>query len=232
MTNYTWAKCLNNGDPQGDISGGTYSNPSNPAVDYGPCGSDIRHNFNTYLVLKSKFGLRGVGGYLVNNWEFAPLVRLVSGTPFTVTQGQDESFTGSGGDRPNRVPGVPIYNYTKIKANPAGALYADRSYLNENAFVPNTVPGTQGNVSRNSLRNPIYFQNDAQVSRIFPIHERYNLALRFEAYNLLNHPSFSSGNNSPSVSNGVATFTDGKFGEITGTSVGGRILQASAKIFF
>jgi hypothetical protein len=53
-----------------------------------------------------------------------------------------------------------------------------------------------------------------------------------EAYNVFNHPSFSSGNNSPSVSNGVANFTDGKFGEITGTSVGGRVFQGSVKVFF
>jgi len=144
VTNYTWSKCLNDGDPQGDISGGTFSNPANPAIDYGRCGSDIRHNFNAYLVLKSKFALHGVGGYLINNWEFAPLVRVVSGTPFTVSENQDEAFTGNGGDRPNLVPGVPVYNYTKILSDPGGANYATRSYLNQAAFVLNLVPGTQG----------------------------------------------------------------------------------------
>jgi len=225
QTNYTWSKCLNNADPQGDISGSQFSNPNNPASDYGRCGSDIRNNFNTTLVLKSAFPLQGIGGYLVNNWEFAPLVRLVSGTPFTVTEGQDESFTANGGDRPSLVPGAKIYNYTKIKSDPEGAVYADRSYLNQAAFVLNTVPGTQGNISRNSFSNPIYFQNDAQISRIFPIHEKYNLDLRLEAFNLLNHPSFSSGNNSG------PSFT-GNFGEITGTSVGGRVFQGAVKVFF
>jgi hypothetical protein len=237
-TNYTWSKCLNDADPQGDISGGQFSNPNNPAVDYGRCGSDIRHNFNTTLVLKSKFPLQGIGGYLVNNWELGALVRLVSGTPFTVTQGSfDQSFTGNGGDRPNLVPGVPIYNYTKIKSDTQPGTkqnYADRSYLNQNAFVANTVPGTQGNVSRNSFSNPIYFQNDAQISRIFPVHEKYNLALRLEAFNVLNHPSFSSGNNSANISNSVATFnlSGSNFGEITSTSVGARIFQGSVKVLF
>jgi hypothetical protein len=227
-TNYTWAKCLNDGDPQGDISGNTFSNPNNPHVDYGRCGSDIRHNFNVQLVLKSNFPVHGFGGYLINNWEFAPLTRLVSGTPFNVTEGQDESFNGSGGDRPNLVPGVKIYNYTKIKSDSqAGTTqnYADRSYLNQAAFTLNLVPGTQGNIGRNSFSNPIYFQNDAQISRIFPIHEIYNLDLRIEAYNVLNHPSFSSGNN------GGPSFS-GNFGEITGTSVGGRVFQGAVKVFF
>ncbi len=225
QTNYTWSKCLNNADPQGDISGANFSNPSNPAIDYGRCGSDVRNNFNVILVLKSAFPIHGFGGYLVNNWEFAPLVRLVSGTPFTVTEGQDESFTGNGGDRPNLVPGMNPYKYTKIKSDPGGAVYGDRSYLNQAAFILNNVPGTQGNVSRNSFSNPIYFQNDAQISRIFSIFERYNLALRLEAYNLFNHPSFSSGNN------GGPSFT-GNFGEITGTSVGGRVFQGAVKVFF
>jgi hypothetical protein len=225
QTNYTWSKCLNDADPQGDISGDNFSNPNDPAIDYGRCGSDIRNNFNTTLVLKSKFPFEGIGGYLVNNWEFAPLVRLVSGTPFTVTEGQDESFTANGGDRPNLVPGVNPYNYTKIKSDPGGAVYADRSYLNQAAFVLNTVPGTQGNISRNSFSNPIYFQDDAQLSRIFPIHEKYNLDLRLEAFNVLNHPSFSAGNT------GGPSFT-GNFGEITGTSVGGRVFQGAVKVFF
>jgi hypothetical protein len=225
QSNYTWSKCLNDADPQGDISGDQFSNPIYQRVDYGPCGSDIRHNFNTNIVLKSEFPIHGIAGYLANNWEFAPLIRVVSGTPFTVTQGQDETFTGNGGDRPNLIPGVNPYNYTKIKADPGGAVYADRSYLNQAAFTLNTVPGTQGNISRNSFRNPIYFQDDAQVSRIFPIHEELNLDLRIEAFNVLNHPSFNSGNN------GGPNFS-GNFGEITGTSVGGRVFQGSVKVSF
>lgn len=198
------------------------------------CGSDIRHNFNTYMVLKSKFPLHGIGGYLVNNWELAPLVRVVSGTPFTVTQNVDQSFTGNGGDRPNLVPGVPIYNRTKIYSDTGiTTKYADRSYLNQNAFTANTVPGTQGTVSRNSFYNPIYFQNDAQISRIFPIRERVNLLLRLEAYNVLNHPSFSSGNNGANVSNAAVTFNlpGSNFGELTGSNAA-RIFQIAAKVSF
>ena len=225
QTNYTWSKCLNNANPHGDISGSQYSNPNNPAADYGPCDSDVRHNFNAILVVKSAFPLRGISGYLVNNWEFAPLVRLVSGLPFTVNEGQDESFTDNGGDRASLIPRVNPFKYAKIKSDPGGAVYADRSYLNQAAFTLNTVPGTQGTIGRNSFSGPIYFQNDAQISRIFPVHEKYNLVLRLEAFNVLNHPSFNG------VKNGGPTFT-GTFGEITGTSVGGRVFQGVVKMFF
>jgi hypothetical protein len=225
QTNYTWSKCLNDADPQGDVSGLQFSNPNNPHIDYGPCAFNIPNNFNTNVILKSQFPIRGITGYLVNNWEFAPLVRLVSGTPFTVTENQDESFTGNGGDRPNLVPGVNPFKYTKILSDHSGAVYADRSYLNQAAFVLNTVPGTQGNISRNSFRGPVYFQDDAQISRIFPLHDNFNLDLRLEAFNVLNHPSFNNPNS------GGPSFT-GSFGEITGTSVGGRVFQGAVKVLF
>ena len=227
LLNYTRSKCLNDADPQGDISGTQFSNPNFQKQDYGRCPSDVLNITNSTLVLKSAFPLHGIAGYLANNWEVAPLLRIVTSTPVNVSEGQDESFTGNGGDRPNSVPGVNPYKYTTIKADPLGAVYADRSYLSQSgAWVLNTIPGTQGNVSRNAYKGPIYIQNDAQISRIFPILGKYNLDLRLEAYNFLNHPSFNNPNS------GGNNFTGGSFGEITGTSVGGRVFQGGIKVSF
>jgi len=225
QTNYTWSKCMNDADPQGDLSGYQFSNPNNPRADYGPCGYDIRQNTNATVIVKSQFPIHGIAGYLANNWQFAPLLRVVTSTPFTVSQGQDESFTGNGGDRPNLIPGVNPYNYTKILSNNNNNSYAYRSYLNQAAFTLNTVPGTQGNISRNSFYGPIYIQNDAEVSRILPIHDNLKVDLRLDAFNVLNHPSF----NNPS--SGGPSFT-GTFGTISGTSVGGRVFQGAVKITF
>ena len=225
QTNYTRSKCLNDADPQGDLSGYQFSNPNNPRVDYGPCGYDIRNNTNATVVVKSLFPIHGVTGYVVNNWELAPLLRVVTSTPINVTEGQDESFTGNGGDRPNLVPGVNPIKYTKILSDHSGTVYANQSYLNQAAFTLNTVPGTQGNISRNKFYGPIYIQDDAQISRIFPIHENLSLDLRLDAFNALNHPSF----NNPS--SGGPSFS-GNFGAITGTSVGGRVFQGAIKVSF
>ncbi len=43
--------------------------------------------------------------------------------------------------------------------------------------------GTYGNIGRNSFRGPQSLQFDAQVSRIFPIHENWTTTLRLEAFN-------------------------------------------------
>jgi hypothetical protein len=236
LTNFTWSKCLNSADPQGDISGSQYSNPNNPAVDYGRCGSDVRRIFNTTLIVKSAFPIHGIGGYLVNNWELAPLFRIVSGTPINVTENQDESFTANGGDRPNLIPGVNPFNYAKIQSFlPGTSKYTNamRSYLNQAAFTLNTVPGTQGNIGRNAFSGPVFVADDAQISRIFPIHESLNLTLRLESFNFLNHPSFSNpGASGPS-------FT-GNFGDITTQATetsgsgasGARIFQGAVKVTF
>jgi hypothetical protein len=70
----------------------------------------------------------------------------------------------------------------------------------------------------------MYFESDAQLSRLFPIKERFTLDMRIEAFNVLNHPSFSN----PSASNPAS----GSFGEISATSNNARVFQLGGKISF
>lgn len=234
LTNYTWAKCLNNSDPQGDISGTQLENPANPRLDYGRCTSETRNIFNASIVAKSAFPIHGIEGYFVNNWELAPLFHVTSGSPINVTAGSDISLTDIGNDRPNQIPGINPYKFVKILS--ANTL-TTRSYLNQAAFAQVTAPcgasftaatcpqlGTYGNLGRNSLNGPMSFNLDAQISRIFPIAEKISLNMRLEAFNVLNHPNFSN----PSSSNPAS----GTFGYITGTSNSARVFQLGAKIIF
>ena len=223
LANWTWSKCLNEADASGDLAAVTVQDPTNIRGDYAPCGSDYRHIENLTLVAISKFGLPRVVGMFVNNWEFAPLVHIVSGAPFTVTQGTDTSLTanGAGIDRANVVQGAPTYIHI---ANRQGAGAANRAYLNPAAFALNTVSGTFGNASRNAYRGIPSYQVDAQVSRIFPIHERLKLDLRLEAFNAINHPNFSN----PSASNPSSS----TFGQISATSNNARVFQGGVKLSF
>jgi hypothetical protein len=247
LGNYTWSKCLSLTDAQGDYAGTNVQNPANPAMDYGPCGSDYRNVENVVLITQSRFPLTGFKALLLNNWVFAPLIHIQSGAPFTVTAGQDNSFTAINNDRPNLVPGVPVYLKTPIyKATGA----ANRGYLNPAAFAqvtagcptplsPLTCPGygKYGNISRNSFRGPTNYQFDAQVSRVFPIHESLNATLRLEAFNVLNHPNFNipTGGTSGSpggTTGGAAVLTSGTFGQVSSTANQARIFQGSIKINF
>jgi hypothetical protein len=194
------------------------------------------------VVYTTKFPLQGVAKWIVNDWEIAPLLHITSGAPINVTSGQDISLTNTGNDRPNGVPGVNQKTGVKLEGGHAAASVATRAWLNLNAFCGSTTtanpctipvaPGTFGNMGRNVISGPMLFQNDAQISRLFPIRERVNIQARLEAFNFLNHPSFDnpgagSAGNSTASGPQVATF-----GEISSTSVNARIFQGSLKVIF
>ncbi|HVU45633.1 MAG TPA: carboxypeptidase-like regulatory domain-containing protein [Terracidiphilus sp.] len=237
LGNWTWAKCLNIDDASGDYAGTSVENINNPGADYGPCGSDYRHIENASLVARSNFhGMNRLLGLVVNNWEFAPLMHISSGGPVNVTSGQDNSLTDVGNDRPNLVSGANAYHEAKFRS---GTSAADREYLNPASFAQVTAPcpvdpntkkllpgcqylGTYGNISRNAFRGPKAFDLDAQISRIFPIRERFSLNLRLEAFNALNHPNFG---------NPDAKLTDSKFGQVSSASAA-RVFQGAVKVSF
>ena len=233
LANYTWSKCLNISDAGGDVTGEGTMDPYNIGLDYGRCGSDYRNIFNTTMILKSEFkGLPSGVAYVANNWEFGPLIHIISGGPINITSGSDLSLTDVGNDRPDVVAGVNPVKFVKITS--ASATPANRGYLNLNAFCSVTstsnpctnpvTPGTFGNLGHNAVDGPMGFQFDGQVSRIFPIRERVNLAFRLEAFNIFNHPNFSNpGSSNPSSA---------AFGEITAQSNAARVFQGSVKVIF
>jgi hypothetical protein len=240
LANWTWSKCLDEADGQGDLAGTTVEAPNNPRLDYGPCGFDYRDVENVVIVAKSNFqSFNRVSRLLVNNWELAPLMHITTGAPVNVTSGQDNSLTDVNLDRPNLASGVSPYH--KVKFN-KGSGEANREYLNPAAFAQVTAPcgsnlngcaqlGTYGNVSRNAFRTPPYLQLDSQISRIFPIHESIALDFRLEAFNVLNHPDFGLGSLG---SNQV--LTSSTFGQVSSTVSTppnqARVFQGSVKINF
>ena len=233
LANWTWSKCLNMADGNGDITGSSLQNPNNPRLDYGPCGSDYRHIENFVVVAKSELPLSNhIEKYILNNWEIAPRVGIQTGSPQNVTSGQDNSLTDVGNDRPNLVPGVPVYLSTKYyQASGEG----NRGHLNPAAFAQVTAGcptpisaascpgyGTYGNVGRNAFRSPPSFTMDAQISRIFPIHESLAATFRLEGFNVLNHPNFGGGG---------GAITSSTFGQVS-FPTNARVFQGSVKLSF
>jgi hypothetical protein len=86
------------------------------------------------MVAKRQFRLHGVAKYQANDWELAPLFHILSGTPFNITQGSDESLTDFGNDQPNRVAGTPAVKWVKMRS---GTGEANRGYINQGGFTPN-----------------------------------------------------------------------------------------------
>lgn len=234
LTNYTWSHCIDVADMRGDVAATSFQNNNNYQADRGNCGFDFPDVFNLSLVATSHFSrFTGWKGLLANNWQIAPLIHITSGSPFTVVTGIDNSLTDLGNDRPNLVSGVPVYTHKTIRAGGS----SNAQYLNPAAFTPNPV-GTFGNAGRNAFRGPKFVQVDAALTRSFSLHERYSVALRLAAFNVLNHPNFnppgSAGSGTPGTANSVTALTDGTFGQITSmpSNYGARVFQGSIKFNF
>jgi Carboxypeptidase regulatory-like domain len=227
LSNYTWSHCIDIADNVGDTEAVTVQNPSNILGDRANCGFDFRHVFNATLVASSHFSLHGLAGLIVNNWEIAPLLKATGGAPFTVVTGVDNSLTDNLNDRPNLVS-TNVYTRNKIQSGQS----TNAQYINASAFASNAT-GTFGDVGRNEFRGPKFLQVDSALSRIFPLHERLALALRLEAFNVLNHPNFATPESSGYIGQSTALVSP-TFGQITATTnnYGARIFQGAVKLTF
>jgi hypothetical protein len=107
LANWTWSKCLDIADGQGDIAAGLFENPNDPRMDWGPCGFDYRDIENFVVVARSNFhDMPRAARLFVNNWEIAPLIHIATGAAVNLTSGVDNSLTDEAEDRPNQIPGV------------------------------------------------------------------------------------------------------------------------------
>ncbi len=85
---------------------------------------------------------------------------------------------------------------------------------------------------RNILRSPGAFNFDAGLGKRFPILEdKLNLNFRADAFNLLNHPTYGTGN-SDGTNNLNIVDNASEFGQITATSNDARVAQFSLRLEF
>jgi len=192
-------------------------NPFDNRFNRGPSDYDIPHNFRLSAVVdlpklqSAKSRLRA----LLGGWTITSILDLRSGLPFTLTSGRDNSFTGIGLDRAD-ILGNPSLPSDRPKQERL-ARYFDTALVRVNAV------GTFGTAPRNFLRGMGVFNTDAALQKGFRMRERFELLLRGEFFNLLNHANFGQpGTNVSSTSN---------FGVINGAA-DPRILQLGARLRF
>ena len=115
------------------------------------------------------------------DWQVSAIQTLLSGLPFTPQLSYNPS---NDGDTRNPVrPSVnPNFTGSIIEGGP-------NQYFNPNAFIQ-PLPGTYGNVGRNTLQGPNLYETDFSVSRRFSLNERLGLQFRAEIFNLFNQVNF------------------------------------------
>ena len=193
--NYTWAHTIN------DFVN-FLNNPSDPTdlrKDMGNGDGDIRQNLTgsvTYnfpeLKGSSLFERTVLGG-----WQTSSIVQTRSGAALNPTL--TGTFFGLP-TRPDFASGVPVRNpHGKWTDSTIGSTY---SYYNAEAYMVepgyNANPGdpsTLGNVPRNSLPGPKFFQWDFSGMKNFPVTEKIKVQFRGDLFNILNHPNFGNPGN-------------------------------------
>jgi hypothetical protein len=181
--NYTWSHEM---DDLVNVFGG-FSNPFNPNTDHGSGDWDVRNNFTSSLVysLPELKGSNSLVRGALGGWQTSSIVQTRSGLPTNV-----QLVSGFFGNpmRPDYVKGQSPW-LSKVD-------WPNSSY-NVNAFAvePNydgSWGDVIGDVGRNALRGPKFFQWDLSVMKNFPIKEILRVQFRTDLFNILNHPNFAS----------------------------------------
>jgi hypothetical protein len=204
----------NKGTTQGSNEAGTASNTFDYETEYGTNPQDIPHTFNGSMV----YLIPGEG--IWGGWRVGGIVNARSGVPINVTINRPDNITVGGvtvanipggntrgTQRPDLVPGVnPYFEDGGVR------------WINPAAFTT-PRPGTFGNLPRNYLRGPGFWQADLMVSKDFRIRDAQAFQLRVEIFNITNHLNYENpAANLPNGTPGVP-FTDaqaGTFGYMLG----------------
>lgn len=230
LTNYTWARALDDFAPPGSPYL-TNSCSCGRWFDYGPSADDLNKSFKLSGVYQiPRLRMAAVADKIINGWELTGDANWTSGFPFTVFSGYDNSFSAMGADRAD-LNGITNAGQAQLGSGRSHAAEISE-WFNVNDFQPNAI-GTFGNSGKNSLRGPRFFNTDMALIKNAKISDRSTLELRAEFYNALNNVNFGRPDN---------ILTDTGFGQITGLAGGTssnpygtsqpRIMQFAAKLSF
>ncbi|HKD52202.1 MAG TPA: TonB-dependent receptor [Candidatus Acidoferrum sp.] len=183
IVNFTWSSCIdtNSVNRGGSSTLPIAENPYNPNSNRGPCDTDIRRNFNTGIGydFPKWSALRRLG----EGWQMGSVATYASGRPWTalLSSGADNSGQDLTYQRPDCI-GKPIYQFSDPNSP---------TITNVPAVFAIPADGTIGTCGRNAFRGPHFVQWDFNLNKSTKITERLSLQLRFEIFNLLNHPNFN-----------------------------------------
>jgi hypothetical protein len=184
MVNFTWSNCLdtNSVNRGGGSTVPIEENPYNPSSNQGPCDTDVRLNFNTGVVYD--FPRWRAAGRLGEGWQVGSVVTALTGRPWTALLGSssDESGQDLVYQRPDCSGVKPVYQFSDPNSP---------SITNVPAVFSIPAPNTIGTCGRNAFRGPGFRQWDFNIVKTTKITERMGLQIRFEIFNLLNHPNFN-----------------------------------------
>jgi len=211
-------------------------NPLDERAEKGVSTFDVRHVFSVSVFQALPFDkvgfLQPVSRYVTGGWQLLNITSILSGPPFTVYSGVQQTSAGAGGtDRPDLVT-MPDLSTSRTRREDYFGLGDNNSSF---FFVPVNVPGGTGpnsgrfgTLGRNTFRAPGYKQFDIALIKNTPFGRRGKSDLglvefRAEFFNVLNIVNFSLPSN---------TVRGSGFGIISHTAGTSRQIQFSLKLIF
>jgi hypothetical protein len=229
MVNFTWSNCIdtNSVNRGGGSTVPIEENPYNASSNQGPCDTDVRLNFNVGVVYD--LPRWRAAGRFGEGWQTGSVVTALTGRPFTplISSGGDQSGQDLVYQRADCSGVKPVYQFSDPNSP---------TITNASAIFSDPAENTIGTCGRNSFRGPGFKQWDFNLNKTTKITERMSLQLRFEIFNLLNHPNF---NPTPS-SNNIGNSSFSKYSQTPDIAAGNpflsqggaRAMQIGGKIIF
>jgi outer membrane receptor protein involved in Fe transport len=198
---YTWSHSLDDAsDGEDYVPNASQPNDSQVPIKFnrGNSNFDVRQRLAWNFIYEFPDDKESRFKLIRNGWGLNGIVTVQTGQPFHLNYNFYDDFDGTGElfGRPD-VVGPIHYN----ESDP-------RRFLDMSAFAVSCTPvaagffgaasdcqpGTRhlGNLGRNSLIGPHFRQFDFSIYKKTQITERLNMELRFEGYNVLNHPNFAN----------------------------------------
>jgi hypothetical protein len=196
--NYSWSHSLDDAsDGEDFVPNASQPNDSTAPLrlNRGNSNFDVRNRFTWNFIYEfpNPAGMKK----LTNGWGVNGIVTVQAGQPFSLNYNFEDDFDGSGEGfgRPDVVG--PIH-YSSDPRNfldlTSFAIPCSYPVGGGDGTASTCIPGTRhfGTEGRGSLVGPHFRQFDFSIFKNTAITERLKLELRFEAYNIFNHPNFAN----------------------------------------
>ncbi len=222
-SSYTFSKSYDNGSSRRDILWNSYD-----ATNFwGPSSFDTRHILVINWIYQVPYkNTSGFAGTLLGGWQVTGITQFQTGTPFSVTTGNDYAGIGFSQNQPWQVNG-PVSYPKQFSVGGAPNYWFTPVDSSGNKLFTVPAPGTFANQTRN-LYYGAGFQNwNLGLFKTFRLTEKSGVIFRAEAFNWLNHPNWAGANGGAPNTNP----TSSAFGEITSKD-SRRQLQLSLKYEF
>lgn len=179
FSTYTRAKSLDGASDGINFDFGFVALPqdsTNLGAEKGPSSFDTRNRWTTALNYQLP-AFRAIGERLGSGWQLNSIITVQSGRPIDIVTG---STSFGGNQRPDVVPGQP---FILPNWNPS------TGYLNAAAFADPS--GDFGNLGRDRVYGPGFWNVDFSISKSTKVWENASLQFRAEFFNIFNHPNFA-----------------------------------------